>query len=166
MTVEARTGAIRDEELSFADWTAPHLWRMALVATRLGPPGERDDVMQEALTRAWRHRHKFDERKGSLSAWLCAITANVARSSHRRRFWWPTPVVAMRVDSESSVDLDLAIGELAPRQRLAIDCFYAIGLSIAETAAVMSCSEGTVKSTLADARARLRTRLAIPKELR
>ena len=42
---------------------------------------------------------------------------------------------------------------LAPRQRLAIDCFYFVGLSLAETAAVMGCSEGTVKSTLSDARA-------------
>jgi DNA-directed RNA polymerase specialized sigma24 family protein len=36
-----------------------------------------------------------------------------------------------------------------------------VGLSVAETAAVMGCAEGTVKSTLADARARLRTLLGV-----
>lgn len=46
---------------------------------------------------------------------------------------------------------------LTPRQRLAVDCFYFVGLSVTETAAVMRCSEGTVKSTLSDARNRIRT---------
>jgi RNA polymerase sigma-70 factor (ECF subfamily) len=36
-----------------------------------------------------------------------------------------------------------------------------VGLTIAETAVVMKVSEGTVKSTLADARAKLRSRLEV-----
>ena len=34
---------------------------------------------------------------------------------------------------------------------------YFVGLNVEETAAVMACSAGTVKSTLFDARTRLRT---------
>ena len=65
--------------------------------------------------------------------------------------------VAARVRStEERVDVEYAVASLPPRQRLAVDCFYFVGLSVTETAAVMRCSEGTVKSTLSDVRQRLR----------
>jgi RNA polymerase sigma-70 factor (ECF subfamily) len=57
---------------------------------------------------------------------------------------------------DEEFDLTSAMASLSGRQRLAIDCFYFVGLGVTETAAVMGCSEGTVKSTLSDARHRLR----------
>jgi RNA polymerase sigma-70 factor (ECF subfamily) len=54
------------------------------------------------------------------------------------------------------IDVRAAVARLTRRERLAVDCFYFADLSIAETAAVMGCSEGTVKSTLSSARERLR----------
>jgi DNA-directed RNA polymerase specialized sigma24 family protein len=39
---------------------------------------------------------------------------------------------------------------------LAVELYYFLDLAIADVAAVMGCSAGTVKSTLADARRRLR----------
>ncbi len=48
---------------------------------------------------------------------------------------------------------------LPPRMRLAVECCYFAELSIAETAEVMGVASGTVKSTLSDARARLRALL-------
>ena len=63
--------------------------------------------------------------------------------------------------AEERLDVEYAVARLAPRQRLAVDCFYFVGLSVAETAAVMQCSEGTVKSTLSDARHRLRPLLEV-----
>jgi RNA polymerase sigma factor (sigma-70 family) len=59
------------------------------------------------------------------------------------------------------VDIERAVRTLPLRQKLAVDCYYFCGLSVAETAAVMRCSEGTVKSTLSDARARLRPALEV-----
>jgi RNA polymerase sigma factor (sigma-70 family) len=160
--VDAGAPPVVDEQVSFVEWTAPYLSRMALVAARLGPPDERDDIVQDALTRAWRSRRTFDERKGSLSGWLCAITANVARSSHRHRWKLRAHLPAPRDrDTDAAIDLDAAIKLLPPRQRLAVECFYAVALSVEETAALMGCSEGTVKSTLSDARARLRAQLAV-----
>jgi len=64
--------------------------------------------------------------------------------------------VAKARDLDQTLDLDAAIRQLSARQALAITCRYAVGLSVSETAVVMRCSEGTVKSTLADARSRLR----------
>jgi RNA polymerase sigma factor (sigma-70 family) len=147
-----------DTPEAFADWVGPYLERMALVAARLGPPGEAEDIVQDALTRAWRSRGRFEAARGSLGAWLYAITANVARSRFRRPRSAQFRLEAASIvrDVDLAMDLDAAIRQLPDRQALAINCFYAVGLSIADTAAVMGCAEGTVKSTLADARRRLK----------
>ena len=149
---------IPDSSAAFADWVSPHLAVMASLAARLASDGERDDVVQEALLRAWKKRSQYDSMRGSLRTWLLAITADRARRS--RRSARPTGVLADLPMPSRSVDerLDVegAVSRLPPRQRLAVDCYYFVDLSIAETAAVMRCSPGTVKSTLADARHRLK----------
>lgn len=144
----------------FADAVRPHMPAMIRLAARLGPSEGEDDVVQEALVRAWRHRARFDARRGTFGTWLLSIVANEAhRATARRRR--PLTIGAPQPASspEDVLDLATAIRRLAPRQKLAVDCFYFVGLSIAETAAIMECSEGTVKSTLADARLRLRNAL-------
>lgn len=148
---------------AFADWVRPHLEPMARLASRLAPMADRDDVVQEALTRAWRKRHQFDPARGTASAWLLAILADQARQARRRRSLVTLDVdVPGRVRSaDDRLDVEHAINRLPPRQRLAVDCFYFVGLSVADTAAVMGCSEGTVKSTLSDARQRLRPLLEV-----
>jgi RNA polymerase sigma-70 factor (ECF subfamily) len=140
----------------FGAWTAPHLRAMSLLAARLTSDAERDDVVQEALIRAWTKRGQFDARRGTPSAWLLAITADQARRARRGRrpLLGSLPASVRPIDDE--LDLAHAISALSGRQRLAVDCFYFVGLDVAETAAVMRCSEGTVKSTLSDARNRLR----------
>jgi hypothetical protein len=89
-------------------------------------------------------------------AWLTTITANEARKSWRplrRADSIPDPGSAKA--SEVSVDLRRAVRALPKRQALAIELHYYVGLPIRETAQVMGCAEGTVKSTLAAARAAL-----------
>ncbi|HZC52868.1 MAG TPA: sigma factor-like helix-turn-helix DNA-binding protein [Mycobacterium sp.] len=72
----------------------------------------------------------------------------------------PLPDVSIGAsDQLPDPDLDRALRGLSSRQRLAVELFYYIGLPLSEIALVMGCAEGTVKSTLADARARLRTTL-------
>jgi RNA polymerase sigma-70 factor (ECF subfamily) len=133
---------------------------MIRLAARLGPRDGQDDVVQEALVRAWRHRLQYDPARGSFSAWLMAIVANEARraASRDRRAVRLNPVL-WPSGTEERIDVEQAVVRLPTRQRLAIDCFYFAGLSLSETATVMRCSEGTVKSTLADARRRLRREL-------
>jgi RNA polymerase sigma-70 factor (ECF subfamily) len=53
------------------------------------------------------------------------------------------------------LDLRDAVRALPRRQREAVLLHYYVGLPIAEVAALMRCAEGTVKSTLSDARANL-----------
>jgi RNA polymerase sigma-70 factor (ECF subfamily) len=140
----------------FGAWVAPHLRAMSLLAARLSSDAERDDVVQEALVRAWTKRGQFDPLRGTASAWLLAITADRARRARRGR----RPLLGVLPGRVRAIDDDLdladAVARLSNRQRLAVECFYFVGLGVAETAAVMGCSEGTVKSTLSDARQRLR----------
>lgn len=154
----ARPGHSAEE---FTAWARPHVPAMARLAARMASDADRDDVVQEALLRAWRKQNQYDPRRGSPSAWLLAITADQARKTKRRDHVRLLPFeVPVHVRSaDDRLDLEEAISRLTSRQRLAVDCFYFVGLSVAETASVMRCSEGTVKSTLADARTRLRTRL-------
>lgn len=142
----------------FEGWVRPHLPAIARLAARLAPAADRDDVIQEAIVRAWVKRTLFDPRRGSAAAWLLAITADQARKARgRTRRTLRVVDAPTRVASiDDRMDVEHAVSRLPPRQRLAVDCFYFAGLSVSETAAVMGCSEGTVKSTLSDARGRLR----------
>lgn len=61
---------------------------------------------------------------------------------------------------DRDVDLERAVALLPRRQREVVGLRYFAGLSTAETAQALGLSDGTVKSTLSDARARLRLLLA------
>jgi RNA polymerase sigma-70 factor (ECF subfamily) len=147
----------------FADWTRPALVAMTRLARRLAPRADPDDVVQESLARAWQKRAQFDPARGTPTTWLLAIVADQARSARRSR------VRRLRVlddaadlpdagapGYEPDIDLERAIERLAERQQLAVHLHYFLGLGVDETAAVMGCAAGTVKSTLFDARTRLR----------
>jgi RNA polymerase sigma-70 factor (ECF subfamily) len=152
----------------FADWVRPALLPMTRLARRLAPDHDPQDVVQDALTRAWRKRHLFDPDRGAATTWLLAITADRAREARRSRTrrlgvvddtGEAPDVPAPAPDVDADLDLDRAIGALPERQHLAVELHYFLGLTVAETASVMDCSAGTVKSTLFDARTHLRTAL-------
>jgi RNA polymerase sigma factor (sigma-70 family) len=163
MGADDARGGNRDTPADFAEWVEPELSKMSRLAARLAPDADRDDVLQEALVRAWRKRDQYDASRGTAATWLLAIIADQARRARRRRR--PLALVGeIKVRSRSlddRVDVEAAVARLATRQKLAVDCFYFVGLSVAETAAVMGCSEGTVKSTLSDSRKRLRLLLEV-----
>lgn len=156
---DARLRDLGEQDVdSFYDAVGPFLDKMARVAGRLAGFQEQDDVVQAALAQAWEHRSSYDPRKGALAAWMLAITAHEASRVRRRlarRLWSNEPVSSER-DAEQNIDLATALTRLTARERLAIDLRYFADLSTSETAVVMGCSEGTVKSTLASARQRLR----------
>lgn len=145
----------------FAAWVAPSLLAMTRLARRLAPDADADDVVQDALVRAWQKRRLYDPDRGTPMTWLLAITADRARAARRSRHRRLQLVddaadIPERRANDPDGELDAAITALAPRQRLAVALHYYLGLSVAECAAVMDCSDGTVKSTLFDARANLR----------
>jgi RNA polymerase sigma factor (sigma-70 family) len=160
--------AITDEAAGFAEWARPALLAMTRLARRLAPHADPDDVVQDALVRAWQKWDQFDPARGSATTWLLAITADRARDARRSRMRRIRVVddhaelpdhAAPPADLAADLDLDRAVAELPDRQRLSVELHYFVGLTVEETAAVMGCAPGTVKSTLFDARSRLRTLL-------
>lgn len=157
--MSSTTSAEEQARRDFSDWVEPHLVTMQRMAARLVPLADLEDVVQDALVRAWLRRTTFDPAKGSATAWLVAIVADQAR---RRRTRAPATTAILRdihpATSPGPVDVDLerAIAELPSRQRLAIDLHYFVGLDVETCAEVMGCAEGTVKATLHQARLRLR----------
>ena len=143
----------------FAQWVRPHLPALGRYATRLVGPADRDDIVQDALERAWRKWRTYDESRGSAQAWLLAILHDRARRFRTRRRTTLELVEGADADTYVDVDLERAVSGLPTRQRQAVELHYFVGLDVATTAQVMGCAEGTVKATLHQARTRLRIQL-------
>lgn len=150
------------EPADFAEWTRAAVEPMRRLARRLVPTADADDVVQDALARAWQKRGQFDPARGSSTTWLLAIVADQARTARRtrtRRLRLVDEFATLpdRAAVESGdPGLEQAIDQLTERQQLAVQLYYFVGLTVPETAAVLGCAPGTVKSTLFDARTRLR----------
>lgn len=143
-----------DTAESFATWVRPHWDHMLRFAQRLVGDVAAEDVVQEALTAAWRSRRRFDPKRGNARAWLLTTVANKSKN-HQSRIRLTTQladVAAVDRDVNTSLDLSHVIEQLPQRQREAVALFYYLDLSTVECAQVMGCAEGTVKSTLSDAR--------------
>lgn len=162
---------VRAEDDSFAAWVSPHILSMRLLAGRLEHE-DPDDLVQEAIIQAWKKRHLYDAARGSPQTWLLAVLVGRARTRSRRRRW--RLAAHPRVDRASTDDgsstaveslaLRAAVEQLPKRQRLAVECFYYLDLSIHEAAAALHCTPGTVKSNLAMARRSLKKILETAEE--
>jgi RNA polymerase sigma-70 factor (ECF subfamily) len=133
-----------------------------------------EDLTQETFLRAWRAAPSY-RPMGRFSTWLFQIAKNAAfsagaRSRRRRareearepsetadRAARPADASARR-DEVSSAVRD-ALARLSDRLRVAFTLVRLEGRSYAETAEVLGVPEGTVKSRMAAAEARLRARL-------
>ena len=144
------------------------LFRLALAAGLFQEDAV--DAVQEALMRAFIGRRGWRQGSDAL-AWLCGFVMNICRERHRdrrRRMAFSLdeglseacdsthPATALG-DREQLQQLKEAIAELPSRQREAIACRYLRRMSIRQTAEVMGCAEGTVKSCVSAALERLRT---------
>jgi RNA polymerase sigma factor (sigma-70 family) len=154
----ADSAALPDQD--FAGWVKPHLVAMTRLSMRLAPAGDHDDIVQLALERAWRRRETFDPGRGSAQAWLLAIVADQARRARTRR---RPRVVDQAITTREPADpaLELAVRQLPRRQRMAVELHYYLGLPVRECAEALGVAEGTVKSALSDARAKLRILLEV-----
>jgi RNA polymerase sigma-70 factor (sigma-E family) len=126
-----------------------------------------EDLAQTALTRlyvAWPRLH----RDGQVDAYARKIVVRAAIDESRRWFRRRETVVDAVPDVlpaavpgvDDVIDVRRALAELPPGQRAAVILRYWEDLPIAETAQLLGCSEGTVKSQAAKGLAALRRLLA------
>ncbi len=141
--------------------------RLSLSRTALLLTGDRaaaEDLLQEALTRT-AERWPRVTAQGDPTAYVRRIMLNDVRSAWRRQrrvHERPPPVTdEIGVDFTTSVDAGAvllpALRQLAPRQRAVLYLRFYEDRGEAETARLLGCSVGTVKSQTHDALARLRT---------
>lgn len=115
-----------------------------------------EDVVQETMLRAWRHRAVLESSPPALRAWLYTVARNIVIDEWRRhRAHSETPVADV---SEGGTHDDVsdqlllswvvaeAITRLSPDHRSVLfECYYR-GRTVAEAARRLGVPEGTVKS--------------------
>ncbi len=146
----------------FEAWVRPHVPALHRLAVAASSVGEADDLVQEAIIRAWQKWHLYDENRGSARTWLMALVMEQGRKTWRaRRLCVELQEGDLLIHGPDSVSLDLrrAIDRLPPRQRQATVLYYYVDLPVQEVAELMGCSIGTVKSTLSEARTNLCVKL-------
>jgi RNA polymerase sigma-70 factor (ECF subfamily) len=147
-------------------------YRTACLIT--GSPADAEDATQEGLVKAWHALDRF-RSDAPFRPWLLAIVANEARN--RRRSGRRQDDLAMRVaearpsgDAAPSPEaaaladerrraLLRAVAGMQERDRQVIAARFFLELSERETAEVLGCRPGTVKSRVSRALTRLRLTL-------
>ena len=145
------------------------LWRYC---RRLVPTdqGRAEDVAQETLLRAWRHRTILDSPPQAVRAWLFTVARNIVIDEWRTKRSQNEHAVAEVPEHRDVVDetdqllqswvVAEAVTQLSPEHRaVLLECYYR-GRSVAEAARLLGVPEGTVKSRIHRARQALRSRLA------
>ncbi len=138
-----------------------------LALSILRDEGEAQDAVQETLVKAWRSWDSLS-RTDHVSRWLTRVCVNYCIS--RRRYLhsrgWPQLQMSelARSDGDASssaqnVDMDRAYRRLSLKQRAAIALTYGYGYTDDESAALMGCRPGTVRTHVARGLATLRKEL-------
>jgi RNA polymerase sigma-70 factor (sigma-E family) len=160
-----------DSEAAFERFVAAQgssLLRFAYLLAESREAGE--DLVQAALERCYRHWRRV-QRTDRPDRYVRRMLANAAVDRwrlRRRTPESPLDAAAERAAGDpigSLLDRDeliQALRTLSPRQRVVVVLRYVEDLSEAETAALLDCSVGSVKSHASRGLARLRTVLVEP----
>jgi RNA polymerase sigma-70 factor (sigma-E family) len=150
---------------TFDEYVARSGTRLLTLAYLLcGNPADADDLVQEALARAYLYWPRLASAV-DLDAYVRRLVVNANRRRFRRRRVTeiaggsgtePGGGHGVYVGVEDRFDLAAALASLPVRQRTVVVLRYYEDLSEAEVAALLGCCPGTVKSQASKAIAKLR----------
>jgi RNA polymerase sigma-70 factor, ECF subfamily len=137
------------------DEHATALWRFALRLVD-NDRARAEDVVQETLLRAWRHRAILESSPPALRSWLYKVARNIVIDEWRSRRVQLETTVADVPEAATGDDADdqrllawvvaEAVTRLSPEHRaVLLECYYR-GRPVAEAARRLGVPEGTVKS--------------------
>lgn len=130
---------------------------MLAYATRLtADRAAAEDIVQEAVVRAWRHPDVLVNGKGSVRGWLLTVVRNLVTDQVRARrarpaeaAESPTTVPVARDHADRVVDslaVLAALDRLSAEHREVLEHVYLHGRTVSETAETLGIPPGTVKS--------------------
>ncbi|GII93305.1 SigE family RNA polymerase sigma factor [Sinosporangium siamense] len=155
-----------DDDAAFDDFLAARSTTLLRTAVLVcgASPHDAEDLVQHALEKVYRHWPRI--RHNNPEAYARKVVVNAAISKARRRkilheisFARPPETTVDDPDVDLRGSLISELRRLPARQRAVLVLRYWEDLSEAETAQLMGCSAGTVKSQAARGLARIRARL-------
>ena len=146
------TQKVREKERS--------LYRIAV--SYLKNDAEAADAVQDALLTAWEKRNTLRQTE-YFGAWLTRILINCCKQHLRRRR--PTAGLseqtpAVMPDTEDGLALRMALEKLDQAYRIPLLLYHLDGYSVTEISRILLLPQGTVKSRLSRARAKLKNLLS------
>jgi RNA polymerase sigma-70 factor (ECF subfamily) len=145
----------------------------AYLAYRLSAQADAEDLTQLTFERALRAWHRYDERRGSVAAWLLTIARNLLIDHQRQSRGSPRPspnpeelegdVEPAAPPSQDELGLDpeleIALRRLRTRDREILALRFGADLPIAEIAEITELSVPNVQQILSRSLRRLRRTL-------
>jgi RNA polymerase sigma-70 factor (ECF subfamily) len=165
----------RRDDAAMAEVVRRHRGPVLAFARRLvGDEGRAEEIAQEVFLRLWERSATYDETRGTLRAFLLAIThsraldvvrSDAARRGREERVAVRAPVVEHSVESKvvarTVADaVRAALSGLADAERRAVELAYYEGHSYRTVARMLGEPEGTTKTRIRRGLAQLRAALA------
>ena len=155
---------------SFDDFYGAELTRLVALARGLAPAHLAEDVAQEAMLAAYRRWREVSELERP-ELWVRRVCANLAVSQFRRGLVEVRAVARLSGRrqpvtelSETTEEFWAAVRTLPRRQAQVAALRFVYDMPLAEIAATLGTTEGTVKQHLSRARQALARRLGVREE--